>query len=549
MTDSRRGVSRFAVKLWALLCLALILITASATAQKAKDKRAKSAVNGEGVLATAPAQDPDPQPNRIWNPLPISPDNQPQIVKVLVLNYDPIVPEEGHRRLSRVFNWAEPPHLAAKYTATMEHASGGYLKFEIVEWRNINEIYAQTDGKRYTVEEYVRNRRSNSGWRENVNADYPRLLREQNVVPLIDDGVVDEVWVFSDHYFGLWEASMAGPRAFFINGGVYPDVPSKRPFAVYGFNYERAAAEMAHNTSHRTESTMNRIYGEWNLKSPTNNWERFSANHDQSDGLAGIGTCHWPANAKSDYDYSNEREVASWADDFLDYPRLDGTRKLVSKQTWSDGQDDHLSYMHWYFAHLPRAVGENKDGRQNNWWKYLYDFDNYTDKGKPKPAWATLHASDLHHLGDGDHVIQVLYSSPVGIDTSTFDSKDITISGPNGYSRPAEFIGTSDKRNGTLRVGSYRVRPRSRIWGKSDRGMYTVRLQQGVVKDALGKPLDGGELGSFQVGSVGAVSGRANKKNSAPMSLRLEPAELKLRVTDFKSLAHSWNSRMALPTT
>ena len=50
---------------------------------------------------------------------------------------------------------------------------------------------------------------------------------------------------------------MAGPGAFFINGGVYPEVPSHRPFAFYGFNYERGVAEMMHDACHRTEATLN----------------------------------------------------------------------------------------------------------------------------------------------------------------------------------------------------------------------------------------------------------------------------------------------------
>lgn len=181
----------------------------------------------------------------VWNPHKSAPGHPPLTIRVLVLNYDPIVPAEGHRRLSEVFRWGDPAKMATAYKEALEYASGGYLRFDIVEWRNLNEIYAQENGQRYTIEEYVRNRRAGKGWREKgAMADYPRLLREQNVPPAVDDGRVDEVWIFSDHFFGLWEASMAGPGAFFINGGVYPQVPSRRPFAFYGFNYERGVAEM-----------------------------------------------------------------------------------------------------------------------------------------------------------------------------------------------------------------------------------------------------------------------------------------------------------------
>src|SRR5262245_20003172 len=102
----------------------------------------------------------------VWNPHRSAAGNPPLTVRVLVLNYDPLVPAEGHRRLSEVFRWNNPARLAMDYKEAMEYASGGYLRFDIVEWRNLNEIYAQEGGHRYTIEEYVRNRRQGKGWRE-----------------------------------------------------------------------------------------------------------------------------------------------------------------------------------------------------------------------------------------------------------------------------------------------------------------------------------------------------------------------------------------------
>lgn len=331
------------------------------------------------------------------NPFRRTADNQPITVRVIVLNYDPFVPSEGNRRLHEVLGFNDPRTLAKQYQESLEVASGGAVKFLIVEWRDLNEIYAQRDGYRYKPDEYVRLRRAGTGWHEGGGQDYPRLLREQGIPALVDAPArsprrIDEVWIFGDHFFGLWEASMAGPGSFFINGGVYPEVTTKRPFAFYGFNYERGVAEMLHNTCHRTEATLNRVFGEWNLKNPQNDWELFSANADQSNGFAGVGTCHWPANAQQDYDYNNTRIVQSWAEDFLNYPNLrcrdrKGGTKPVSRDTWSTPvygrEDPHWSYMLWYFTLLPRAPGAGAGGRQNNWWKYLYDFTNYTQDGKP----------------------------------------------------------------------------------------------------------------------------------------------------------------------
>jgi hypothetical protein len=438
----------------------------------------------------------------IWNPHRATPGNLPLTIRVLVLNYDPLVPAENHRRLSEVFRWNNPAKLATEYKEAMEYASGGYLRFDIVEWRNLNEIYAQEGGHRYTIEEYVRNRRSGKGWRERSMADYPRLLREQNVLPLVDDGRVDEVWIFSDHFFGLWEASMAGPGAFFINGGVYPQLPSRRPFAFYGFNYERCVAEMMHDASHRTEATLNRAYGQWDLKNPQNNWEKFSANDKQSNGVAGVGTCHWPANAESDYDYGNSRVVASWAEAFRSYPKLDFTRKPVSRSTWSKGPDYHLDYMKWYFAHVPRAAGVNADGRQNNWFKYIFDFQSYDAKGQPQPAAAELVSGDVADPKAAVHVQHVVYRSADPIEAESLGD-DLSVTAPDGKKLAVKLVGGNEPGWQPYRAVRYEVAAPRGSWDKAPSGEYAVEQRPERVRTGAGAVLSARRLGSFR--TVGGV--------------------------------------------
>jgi hypothetical protein len=453
-----------------------------------------------------------------WNPHRPAPGNPPLTVRVLVLNYDPIVPAEGHRRLSQVFGWNEPARLATECKEAMEYATGGYLRFEIVEWRNLDEIYAKEDGYRYTVEEYVRNRRSNSGWGEHGNADYPRLLREQNVVPLIDDGLVDEVWIFSDHFFGLWEASMAGPGAFFINGGVYPQVPSARPFAIYGFNYERGVAEMMHNAAHRTEATLNRALGSWDLKDPKSAWDKFSANAAESGGRAGVGTCHFPANGAEGYDYGNPRVVQSWADAYLSYPKLNFATKPVSRDTWSRGPDYHLDYMKWYFAHIPRAEGADPDGRQNNWLKYIFDFPSYDARGRAVPATAALLSRDVADPETNTHTLRVAYRSAEQVDPKSLGSDDLAVTGPDGKPLAVRLVAGNEPGNRPYRVTRYEVTAPAANWQAAGGGPYEVALRDGAVRDLTGTPVPAGRLGRFRV--VGSGPAPAPKANSGALLVR-----------------------------
>ena len=185
---------------------------------------------------------------------------------------------------------------------------------------------------------------------------------------------------------------MAGPAAFDINGGVYDQVPCKRRFAIMGFNVERGVAEMIHDVTHRTEATMSRLYGGWKVEQLTTNWAKFAANQKQS-GTAAVGTCHYPPNAEKDYDYANRRAVESTADDWLHYPDLTGRRRSFNCEEWrepyknSKGDPDyHRNYQKWWFSHLPKAPGVNPDGRLNNWWEYVFNFNAYDERGKPLPA-------------------------------------------------------------------------------------------------------------------------------------------------------------------
>jgi hypothetical protein len=307
---------------------------------------------------------------------------KPIVVRVLALNFDPIIPQEGNRRLHEVAKWADPRQLAAGYMRDVTAASRGLVRYELVEWKTIDTFHPKIDGFTYTPEEYMECRRTGK-WHQPDTADYPRTFEDYGVLPRIDSGEIHEVWFMGGPYFGYNESAMAGPRAFYINGEVYDRVPSKRPFAIMGFNYERGVAEMLHDLCHRTESTMARVYGGWKAEELTTNWARFAANYTQSNGIAACGTCHWPPNAEHDYDYANPRTVRSSADDWLGYPRLTGKLQTVNRETWG-GPDYHRNYMRWWFSHLPHAGGVNEDGRLNNWWAYVFDFDRYDDRGRPR---------------------------------------------------------------------------------------------------------------------------------------------------------------------
>lgn len=296
-------------------------------------------------------------------------------VRVLVLDFDPTIRDSALRRAHEAFGWNDPRALAKGYMADVAAASGGRMRYDIAEWRTLDEFPPKRDGYRYSPATYARCLAEPSTCHDPDGLDYERVLSEQGVAKRIERRDIDEVWLFGGPYFGYFEAAMAGPGAFDINGDAFANFPSPRPFAIMGFNAERGVAEMLHDLCHRAEATLSRVYGGWDAGKLNTTWARFAANARQSKGRAGVGSCHYPPNATAEYDYENPRPVQSDAADWKRYPALTGARLAVSSDTWR-GPDYHRNYMRWWLSHLPRADGVGPDGKLTNWWAYVVAFDS-----------------------------------------------------------------------------------------------------------------------------------------------------------------------------
>ena len=184
---------------------------------------------------------------------------EPFDVKVLVLNFDPVVPDYGGQQMHHVLGFNDPTLLSSEFTQAVAQTSGGLVNYHVAEWRDVDEIPHKIDGFAYTASQYVQSWQSGGPWHDPDLADYEAVLNSQGVPALVNSGAIDEVWMFGGPYFGFWESAMAGPRSFYINGGVYDQVATNRPFVVMGFNYERSVAEMLHNLGHRAEISLSQI--------------------------------------------------------------------------------------------------------------------------------------------------------------------------------------------------------------------------------------------------------------------------------------------------
>lgn len=305
--------------------------------------------------------------------------------KLLVLNFDPIIESEGGKRLHVVCGWRDSRELVRNHIADLKQVSHGQVRFEVADWRDVDEIPVKADGFRYTDASYLACWRAKSGWHQPDGIDYKAILTQFDIPKRVANGEIDEVWILSSPYTGTWESTMAGRGAYWCNSEPIPNVDCPKLFVVMGFNYERAEAEMIHDWGHRTESILNHVYGEWDNTHPKTPWDTFSRVGKDAPwpAPAGLGNTHFPPNALKDYQYDSIALVESTAEDWLTYPKRAGKVSLVNRDSWASerfpaaemrraGKTDYQrGYLKWWFAHLPHAPGRAEDGKLNNWWNYL----------------------------------------------------------------------------------------------------------------------------------------------------------------------------------
>ncbi len=308
----------------------------------------------------------------IWG----APEPEPFVSpRVLVLNFDPIYRSHEGQRLHEVCGWNDPRILTDGYIQDLQECSNGYVRYQIVEWQDVDAHPVKKDGFRYTNESYLRCREGKEEWHQPDAVDYHAILRDFQLASRVEAGEIDEVWLWGYPYAGYWESTMAGKGAYFCNSQPVEGVQAGRIFVTMGFNYERGVGEMLECFGHRVESIMRHVYGSWKPEE-THAWNRFTLYDQVAPGKAACGTMHFAPSSERDYDWGNPRTVWSTCDDWLHYPNLTGRRRQVDREEWGGGEI--RAHHRWWFQRLPRAQGRT-EGKLNNWWAYAVDFNRFPE--------------------------------------------------------------------------------------------------------------------------------------------------------------------------
>jgi serine/threonine protein kinase/Tfp pilus assembly protein PilF len=332
---------------------------------------------------------PNPKENQILGfsekellPFPPSPpEDPPLIVRLLVLNFAPFI--SSNQRIYETLQWYDPRTLTQEYLRNVFALSRGKVRYELVYWYDLDYFTSLIDGFVYTGDTLISVYQKKQKAHEPEIADFAKAFNQLQLIPLIEEQNIDEIWFFSPPFLGYPQSCMIGPEAYWINGDPLTQIKTKKNFVLMGFNYERNSTQMLHNLAHRLSATLQRIYGKSSALPPFNVWEKFSTTSLENREFTGVGTCCIPPNGEHSFDYENPRSVSSLADAFLQYPDLSLPPQTLSCETWG-GPDYEENYIKWWFTRIPKAPGKDEEEREQNWWKYVYRFQHYDAKGLKK---------------------------------------------------------------------------------------------------------------------------------------------------------------------
>ena len=295
----------------------------------------------------------------------------PQVtsLRTLVIVYDPVVDAQTGKKLSEYMRWNRVEDLAKGFMTDILQTSGGLARYQIIQRIDVDGFPAKVDGYHYDAQTYLNVVRGVTRPYMPQEADYYTIIERFNILELVAQNEIDEVWVFNFPHAGFYESIMGGPGAFWCNAPPLKNTEAaRRRFVIMGFSYERGVGEMLENMGHRAESILEKIFE--GFTGDDNLWRRFIRHEKTAPGKAAVGNIHFAPNSERDYDWNNPRTVKSECDDWLYFPNFKGEVRTVTAADW--GYGDIREHHKWWFSHLPK-VGGDRNGISHNWWQYVMD--------------------------------------------------------------------------------------------------------------------------------------------------------------------------------
>lgn len=325
--------------------------------------------DGEALQVDVPSAVPSIQASES-----MSFSGDPITKKVYVLIYNPIMGDG--RTLTQYMNWNDPATITQQTVDFFSQATNNKITYNVVTTTVVNDWPELVDGFKYNASQYLAVLANSALHHEPQGVNYNKIITapEFDICGKLNRGEIDELWLYGGPWFGYYESRLAGPGAYWYNSPPIDGVHNcNRLLPIMGPSYERTVNEAVHNFTHRSESTMMRVYGGWQQNSTSHNWNKFGLVKAQSPSYSysGCGSSHYPPNGVADYDYINPSSVLSNCDDFANYPNLNDPLAVSQPVSCSNWGCMEINYYRYWFSHMPAFPGCGPDNVATDWWKYL----------------------------------------------------------------------------------------------------------------------------------------------------------------------------------
>lgn len=370
------------------------------------------------------------------------PVTDPVKVKVAVVYEDPVYSDPSNpsdprngKRIHEIEGWNNPRAQMLEYAAAFEEISHGAVDIEIVEEHDSDKLFCYTTStansssreymtpvllyQRYLDPDPASGKAHIDIDGRTLSYDYVAMMDAFGLSAKVDNGTINEVWVYNHPACKMNESRFMGKGGFWCNSypieyGVGKNYAhNKKLVCVMFCNYERTVDLALHSFAHRTESIMSQLYyTNYDTQAKTfrdygrygvftyvydrdwfngttrdlNKFDMFFSHGTAYDkvgesGYAHIGICHSPCNTDVDYGYEESTSIYTFADEWDNYPYVHGIKadaRRVSCREWEDPKGYQYGYMKWFYRHIPHFKGINTfdegDLHLNNWWHYLFDY-------------------------------------------------------------------------------------------------------------------------------------------------------------------------------
>ncbi len=314
-------------------------------------------------------------------------------INVIVINFDPILKTRDNQPLHVYMKWSDPWVLTDKMVEDAHKASQGYVNYKIVEKINYDGFTTFRNGFTYTEESFLEMWEKDRSKANDGATSFKWIYEKFDLPNKIKKHDATEIWLWGAPYMSWDELHWKTPgdkipyqtdNPWFYRPYDIPDVG--KTIWIMGWNYERGEGEMLESYCHRIESVLSLTVGKgvWDFKkNPDNDWVKFTKIDRDFPGESEVGSVHCAPNSNSDYDWNNEKEVYTYADDWLTYPNLPRVKKLLNAK--SGGWDGIINHHIWWMTRIPHNPGIT-NGFYNNWWEYIVNYDEAMKKLPPPGA-------------------------------------------------------------------------------------------------------------------------------------------------------------------